>query len=703
MSKHRCCWLMAAAVLLLIISGCLNRPPKNRELMEPTADEFISSRLKQLVTTGRQEHLLALTHKLTVKEIAARLKAMPRSASGITPLAEGAGARLERVVGPTRDSIGVTGTVFDSRGAMHFVYYRSQTVKMTDYLGNKLRSVTKVIYRREEHGKWSDPAVLYRMGGGALNKLLMDRKGKLFLVGIKANNTPEDVDGIKPGHSRIVLLRKPRDGKWSKPEWCTTDPLKLEHGFDASLDDEGRLHLIWAHWRNNRERQALRYRVRGEKLWGKEEVLPRAEGRNLTNPLVRRLGGQLRVVAAAQTSDYGTIGTCQLVRQQKGWVPPQLILDKTGFEHRLAHRGSRFLLTVFKRASPMRGSYLFFGFDEKTARLKPAGRITLSGTEFDPSYGWSYLSVAWGPDRKPYALVTRGGNLYLLRPGAEGTTEALCVFAGKEAKSQVWGQHLFFRKGRVRVMWSAQEQEMNGLYVLDGVIPEKGWQPVDRLPLRLRAGVGLIRSDHFMLSTSIYHRARELEEALDMDAAVERYVYILRNTKEGTPSRAWERLGQLEEAGINAVRRYFWKQVKGEPNLGKSKDPRKWCLGHLLKRIVKVSPDDPKIETLLNVPAQDKDTIRKLLVKWSRAFTVPLAGGKEVYIIPDRRALGGHISLDSFIATAREKLKGKPAEQVGETVISTLRVRNAKGVCLPPAHFKLKDLASFTIRDRKGK
>jgi hypothetical protein len=690
----------ALALIWGLAAGCVPAGPVDR----PEPDRLVG----ELVATGSSEALLELTQRLSVEEISAALKALPRGAGKVGVLAEADGARhaVAAFGPPGEDHPGSLAVAVDSGGTLHAVHSRRKIVAEPDYLGNQQRWLSGLWYQKCAQGTWSEPeAILGKDFYADDLRLLVDAQDTLWLLASRCNFSAKEFEGLAPGKIVILLARKPKAGKWSAPERCITDALELHHGYDACFDDAGRLHLVWAEWKSNQELELIRHRVRGADGWGPEEALPAADGRNLMDPLVRWLDGTLWVFAAGQTSDSRRIGTCAARRGADGWSLPALLLDGTDFWHSASPAGSSFLLEARHRESETESSYRLFRHDAKTGGVERAGAMVMPGTIFSSSFSWRPPAVGWGPNDVPHILVGSSGVLYLVRPVREGRAEAVCVYAGRTADSEVPRQWLSIRGKRLSAVWLScertrpegaknerDERREFALRSLECDVPEQGWTPLADLTIRLRPGVGLTRSDRCLLGARILLDARSREKALDLPGAVERYYYATANFSEwDAPRKAWQRLMDLDQAGVTEVRRFLLKRAAADRSNRE--------LIETLK-MMGAEPDSPAAEELLRSPPQDKETIRALIDKWDRpTFTVRLAAGQEAVIVADRERLRGtYLSLEQFVQLAGERLKGKPAAGLGDVEVYTIHVRRADGAGMPPMEFRLKDLASFTIR-----
>lgn len=470
--------------------------------------------------------LLALSHSYSIEEISNRLK---MDKGRLPSLSRQRGATFTQLFGPSEHVGELVRSVHGSTGTLHVVFQELRLVSLPDYLGNKRRWESHIHYQTRRDGKWSKRSEILtdHMYVNDL-QLRVDQDDVLYLFVLGHGHRPTATSPA-PGQYDLLVMRKPNEGAWTKPESCIPWNPRLLHGFDVRFGPRGRLHLVWAPWPGNDKLQKLYSRTYDDGRWQNVQELPGTPTRNLTHPILQFAGGVPSVVAVGQTRDYKKIGSYYLAQEKGRWSQPQLFQDGTAFEHCAAAFGNNQFLNASRKLNDDGVSYAFYRFDGAQTPQRVA-EITLPDARQTGAGWWYEFSIAVDASAgRPYLLVGNGGQLLLMRPAPDGKVQAVRVWSADRSDSLVHQTCLEIVDGRVQVTWTIIGSPERHVYMLESDIPTCGWVPVERLLASRRSEIGLTRMDRQILEERVLQEARAYEEQQETNQAIRRYTYALEN------------------------------------------------------------------------------------------------------------------------------------------------------------------------------
>ena len=703
--------LIALALLItfsLLVLLLPSRPKGGQPHPEKMSTEAL---LDRVVDRGDQDALLTLTHRLSIAEISDRLKAMTRRVKSLEPA-------LRLVLAPVgpdaaEKRVDPNCVTFDNAGTMHTVYTGWQETNKPGDQSEENRPLGNLYYARYADGKWSQSEKIASGRPDARDaKFLWDTRKTLYVLFSASYFSPHpDIPEMDPWDEDILFSHLPASAAWAKPENILTQRPRLMHGYTACMDRNGAIHLLWGHWVSNGLQETIRYRRWENGTWQKEEDLPVAGNRNMMNPIVRCAGDRLLVFACGQQplGQGGIIGLYEIVRENGKWHDPRLLVDRTGSEFDVSDDEPPFFVIANCTRYRQRGEYSLFRADEK-GRARPYCRMFLPGPTGQPGHDWSYARIINDDSGHPLIVTGECGNLYLLRPDPKSATQAVCLSAGKTHRSSTWPVQVLRRGTKVGILYEESEikwQDSVSRYA-EFEIPAGGWEPATDVLWRLRAGQGLPELHYRDLARKVFLEGKRYDTALDMQMAVERYIYLLSQFGAGAGADelrdASGRLTELSEAGVNEVRIQLARYVQKNPEVFQQSNRQDWQLRTVLHELGFKAEGD-NLSELLSLPTQDRKEIGVLLKAYEyEPFTVSLAGGKKLWIKPKRRSLDkGPITLSckDFRERCKLRLRWARADTIGETVIAEMTIHTFGGpqgdVDFTEEH-TLKEYADFEFR-----
>lgn len=589
--------------------------------------------------------ILQMTRTMSVNQISDRIKAEVPPLTDVISIDPEA---FRTVVERSARILAFPSMVFDSEGDLHVVFAEGVIVPEPDRQGNANRWSVRLYHMRRHENHWSEPEVLPN------DDLYVEPECVLF-------NPDGTLLVVSRAGNRIRIHRLPRSGAWSKPEDCMVNGPEIMHGVDACFDGQGRLHLVWAHWISNDESEAIRHRVLDGGIW-REDVLPTLPDRNLLYPRLSLIAGRIHVHCTAQVMRPAGGRSDTFCLRQEGdgsWSVPVPLVECTTFREAIAPRER--------------------GFDAV-------------GTGLGPAISLNPETAALAPDGWAYAPVIVYDSLILVRFGADRAAEACLLVRARNWTGATVAPSLAVRGHDLVVAWWTGAS----LRVWQAPPPRDGWMPMASLIWRMQGGQGLDYCLRGRIAPAVVAQARAAETDFDMPRAVEQYLYVLANfpSFDDRTLNIRRRLLNFDRAGIVDVRRQLWTLRSKDEGPNASFGPAiAWLMG-----VLGVRSDGRCAEHLRALPAQDRDTVHRLLEDHDKErVTVFLAGRKEAVITPDLATLKETAMYLCFASACVADLDGIEADRLDKAVL-TWKGSDLDGPVPERTEYKLRELATWEIR-----
>ena len=536
----------------------------------PTSSPELKRLITRCVRTGDSSALVQATRMAGFSEISAELAARPAI---LQPLLEKRpGVRTDRLPGE------VAAAAYGESGDIHVVCVDTQRVDEPDHFGNPTRQRSRAMYlvKRE---RWSEPEPLV---GDLLHiegARLVLRKNASVDVLLWGDNTRSTRNAMRvpPGACDVLVMTRQTKGGWTEPLSLLARHPRLIRGIDCTTADGETLGVVWSAYREGLAEILYRRRVAGH--WEEEQVLPGMPDHSMLCPVLRPLNGGLRIFAIAQTRDARSTSVWELSRSDGQWAEPQMLLGHTRpWDLNTSLPENPFLICALSAPKDTPGKYVILRANPDGGAT-PTGEVPVpdSGITVTPGYGWSTPLVAAGPDEVPYIVMGESGNLYLVRPSRAGP-KAVCLALGSHTKT-ARADFVALRGAQLHLAWTVHGDKNSESRYSVRPLPADGWEDLDAVLWKTRAGRGLTRRDELFLGPYILTKARELEKKPDLVGAIAWYIHIAGGL-ESARTGAVKRLLELHRAGHVEVMQAVLAYVREHPE---AKKP-----GHPIRRIMEI-------------------------------------------------------------------------------------------------------------------
>ncbi len=484
--------------------------------------------LMRFIATKDRRLLYDLTRLHSAKELSTNLQQLPLT---ITPSSKmGPRQLIARQATEPNDELVNLRVLRGDAEAYHVLVERRFVVPIPDRLGNKQSWKSQILYSTFHDGGLSEPVVVCESCSNPASSIAPD--GTLWLV------TAED--------RGLTARRLSREGEWSPAESILDESPRRWSGFDATLDGEGNLLVVWAAW-NGKDRPAtFRWRTRNANGWSPAESAPLALGMTVRNPHARWLNGKLSIFATTQEKQGSASRTSLFVREGSGRLDSRRS-DASGGDLEFAPPGEPILLV-----SHYYNSAGTVDFEElRAVGMTQGGEVADLGALAAPEGGYRGLGLATDSTGQPIILAGWKGHALLLRRSESGRTEAaLLMLASKSEGTTVRGlpkppmignPQLFVAGDQFVAFWLETLWRMEGnqprpgesrLWYLSGSLSDLEWRDVTELAVALRPTTGLLRSDLGYLGRTAIAEALAADERGESLAAMERFVWLIESSRE---------------------------------------------------------------------------------------------------------------------------------------------------------------------------
>jgi hypothetical protein len=184
-------------------------------------------------------------------------------------------------------------------GTLHLLLRDSFVADGPDYLGNKQRQYSELVLAKRVDGRWTSAPFRAPLHVGEA-RLMLHPDGSSSILFQAGNNTPSQVDGVRPGNGQLYYAEEGANG-WTHRKLLAL-AVAMMHGFDACRTAEGAWQVAWAPWESNDVDQAILIAPLTQGHLDPEVVI-RRPGYDLTEPHWVECGKTL--AAVSQVSDGG--------------------------------------------------------------------------------------------------------------------------------------------------------------------------------------------------------------------------------------------------------------------------------------------------------------------------------------------------------------------------------------------------------------
>lgn len=525
---------------------------------EATAAAARARLFEAFLENGDLGALSSLTYEMNVDEISEHLKAMPQRMS-----VWGQG-QLKCVVTHEISYDSVCRMAVDSQGDLHVVFTKQRVTK--DRKNGIEYPECALFYTRWVDDQWQKPTAMPDCKLFPERLLLVldaDDTKWLFGAGRALKETPLGGGDLL---RNILAMRCSKEGSWSESKCVIEDEPHFIHGLDVLPDAAGSMHLAWSHYfRESAAQEHIRYVQLGDGGGDMEELRPPRHD-DMAYPRLASMNGAVHLFAFKHRSyvggqELGARGLEEIyhyVREGERWRQLPNVTDQIGgFDWKVSVSGDNLLMAVPANHEAAKKAYAVYrSTDEGDISLRT--HFCLPGRYTEER--WSVSSMEDGSNGALYSIIARMGAVYLIRIGAQGRVEAICLNHSGSERWEIREPQFLISGGEFHAVWTAKRHARSSVMHIGGRLPEDGWVELCSLTWRATCSTGLGKTELCELDGHLCAEAQEIEASGDTVRAIERYIYVIANRGRagyggsyGLSHLPYNRLFEMDCSGIQEV------------------------------------------------------------------------------------------------------------------------------------------------------